>query len=98
MPGRRPLLLPSPPVLRGRGVGGEGVCLLVRPFPLTPTPLPRRRGRGAYLPVRLGLRLLLPELADPLVDLVRESQLLVHVAAVRIVRVRHQGEVLLRLP
>src|SRR5581483_11999242 len=36
---------PSPPLLGGRGAGGEGGELL---FPLTPTPLPRVRGRGAF--------------------------------------------------
>src|SRR5262249_10683698 len=41
--------LPSPPVRRGRGVGGEGAGLLK---PLTPNPSPRRtgaRGAGAHL-------------------------------------------------
>src|SRR5262245_43330608 len=41
------ILLPSPSVLRGRGVGGEGVEALGCSAPSPPTPLPRVQGRGA---------------------------------------------------
>src|SRR5262249_4851093 len=46
--GRSPRLirafLPSPPVLRGRGVGGEGVRLSKAQSPSPPAPLPRVTG------------------------------------------------------
>jgi hypothetical protein len=37
------IILPSPPVLRGRGVGGEGESLGLR-RPLTPNPSPLSTG------------------------------------------------------
>src|SRR5947209_6767852 len=40
------LLSPSPPVLRGRGVRGEGVCPCKGARPSPPTPLPRSGGAG----------------------------------------------------
>jgi len=40
-------LLPSPPY-SGRGVGGEGAGACNLSAPLTPTPLPRVQGRGAF--------------------------------------------------
>src|SRR5690349_1896498 len=41
------LLPPLSPVCGGEGSGVRGPAPLQKPHPLTPTPLPRRRGRGA---------------------------------------------------